>query len=192
MLIVAFAGAALACVAKAAEPPANLARRVAHRESETSEERAHYAYTQSVKLNEMRGGTTALGEYREVREIVFSPSGERAENFVGKPVNNLKNLIMTDEDFADIRNVQPFVMTEDQLWNLDVKYKGEEEMDGLQCWVISVRPKQILSGQRSFDGLLWVKQDDFSVIRSEGQAVPQIHTGKQENLFPRFTTSASR
>ena len=39
-----------------------------------------------------------------------------------------------------------------------------------------------------FDGLLWIKQDDFSVIRSEGIAVPQIVSLKQENLFPRFTT----
>ena len=35
---------------------------------------------------------------------------------------------------------------------------------------------------------LWVKQDDFSVVKSEGQAVPQIVTTKKENLFPRFVT----
>lgn len=184
-LIVALCGNA---VLHAAEPPANLAKRVARRESETAEERSHYAYTQSVRLNEMRGGTAAMGEYREVREVVFSPAGERTERFSQDPVNNLKNLIMTDEDFADIRNIQPFVMTEDQIWNYEVKYKGEEHMDAVDCWVLQVRPRQILSGQRLFDGLLWIKQDDFSVIRSEGQAVPQIRTGKQENLFPRFTT----
>ena len=37
--------------------------------------------------------------------------------------------------------------------------------------------------------MIWVKQDDFSVIRSSGQAVPQIVTTKQENLFPKFTTN---
>ena len=55
-------------------------------------------------------------------------------------------------------------------------------------WVLSVRPRQILAGQRLFEGMLWISQDDFSVVRSEGRAVPQIVTGKQENLFPRFTT----
>jgi hypothetical protein len=39
-----------------------------------------------------------------------------------------------------------------------------------------------------FDGLLWVKKDDYSIVRTEGQAVPQIRSTKQENLFPRFTT----
>lgn len=128
------------------------------------------------------------GEYRETREVVFSPSGERTEQFIGTPLKALKNLIMTDEDFADIRNVQPFVLTEEQLRIYEFQYKGEEAMDGRTCWVLSIRPRQILSGQRLFDGLLWIEQDDFSVIRSEGQAVPQIRTMKQENLFPRFTT----
>jgi hypothetical protein len=37
--------------------------------------------------------------------------------------------------------------------------------------------------------MLWVRQDDFSVMRSEGKAVPEIITAKQENLFPRFVTT---
>ncbi len=36
--------------------------------------------------------------------------------------------------------------------------------------------------------MLWVRQDNFSVVKSEGQAVPQIISAKQENLFPRFVT----
>ena len=182
----------------AADPPANLAKRVAHRESETAAERGQYAYTQSLKLNEMPGGKASLGgEYRELREVVFSPSGDRTDRLIGQPVKNLKNLLLTEEDFEDFRNIQPFVMTEDQLWNYEAKYKGEEKIEGpgfegLLCWVLSIKPRQILSGQRLFEGLLWIDQADFSVVRSEGQAVPQIRTGKQENLFPRFTTVRRR
>jgi len=51
-----------------------------------------------------------------------------------------------------------------------------------------VRPRQILSGQRLFDGMLWIKKDGLAIIRSEGKAVPEIRSMKQENLFPRFTT----
>ena len=61
-------------------------------------------------------------------------------------------------------------------------------MDGVDCFVVQIRPRQILDGQRLFDGLLWVSKNDYSVIRSEGQAVPQIRTLKTENLFPHFTT----
>jgi hypothetical protein len=171
------------------DPPADLARRVAHRESETVEERSQYAYTQSVKLQEIDGHGSQSGEYREVREVIFSPEGDRTERFVGQPSARLKNLMMTPEDFADIRNIQPFVLTEDQLRIYQTEYKGEEPVEGHDCWVLSIRPRQILSGQRLFEGMLWIKEDDFAVVRSEGKAVPQIITSKQENLFPRFTTT---
>jgi hypothetical protein len=172
----------------AKDPPPDLAKRVAHRESETAEERRQYAYTQSVHLQEIDGRGTQTGEYREVREVIFSPTGDRTERFSSQPVSRLRNLLMTPEDFADIRNIQPFILTEDQLRIYQVEYKGEEPVGERDCWVLSIRPRQILSGQRLFDGLLWIGQDDFSVIRSEGKAVPEMITSKQENLFPRFTT----
>ncbi|HUS06717.1 MAG TPA: hypothetical protein VMZ52_10490, partial [Bryobacteraceae bacterium] len=50
--------------------------------------------------------------------------------------------------------------------------------------------RQILQGQRLFDGQFWIDKRDFSILRSEGQAVPQIRSTKpeKENLFPHFTT----
>lgn len=173
----------------AKDPPPNLAKRVAHRETETEAERSHYAYTQSVRLQELDRSGVQTGEYREVREVIFSPAGERTERFSGVPVSHLKNLIMTEEDFADLREVQPLILTEDRLFIYETQYRGEEQVDGRDCWVLSVRPRQILSGQRLFDGVLWVSEEDFSVIRSEGKAVPEIVTTKRENLFPHFTTT---
>lgn len=170
------------------EPPPNLAKLVAHRESESEAERNEYMYRQTVTLDELddRGGTR--GNYREMRDIIFSPKHERSEEMVGKPQVNLKFLILTDEDFRDIRDIQPLVLTEDRLWNYETKFRGEESMDDVDCWVLQVRPRQILEGQRFFDGMIWVDKKEYNIIRMEGQAVPQIRTTKTENLFPRFTT----
>jgi len=175
-------------VAGAEDAPPNLARLVAHRESETEAERNEYMYRQTVTIDELdeRGG--ARGSYREVRDIIFSPQHERTEELVGKPQNGLKFLIMTEEDFGDIRDIQPLVLTEDRLWNYETKFRGEENMDGVDCWVLQVRPRQILAGQRFFDGTIWVDQKEYNIVRMEGRAVPQIRTTKTENLFPRFTT----
>jgi len=170
------------------EPPPNLAKLVAHRESESEAERNEYMYRQTVTLDELddRGGTR--GNYREIRDIIFSPKHERSEEMVGKPQVNLKFLILTDEDFRDIRDIQPLVLTEDRLWNYETKFRGEENMDDVDCWVLQVRPRQILEGQRFFDGMIWVDKKEYNIVRMEGQAVPQIRTTKTENLFPRFTT----
>ena len=132
------------------DPPPDFAKRVAHRETLTAAERLQYAYTQSFRLEEFNPKGGGGGAYSEVREVIFSPSGERTERFKSQPVSHLKNLILTAEDFADIREIQPFVMTEDQLWIYKTEYKGEEEIDGRACWVLSISPRQILAGAAAF------------------------------------------
>ncbi len=107
---------------------------------------------------------------------------------VGKPYATLTRLKLTEEDFRDIREIQPFLLTKDQAFLYETQFRGEENMDGEDCFVVQIRPRQILDGQRLFDGMLWVSKKDYSVIRSEGQAVPEIRTLKTENLFPHFTT----
>ena len=172
----------------AGEAPANLAKLVAHRESETQKERNEYMYRQIVTIQELDDHGSARGEYKEVRDVIFSPVHDRTEELIGKPSNGLKSLKMTDEDFRDIREIQPLAITEEQLWNYDTKFRGDETMDDVDCWVLQVRPRQVLDGQRFFDGMIWVDKKEYNIVHLEGQAVPQIRTMKQENLFPRFTT----
>jgi len=178
----------LAPAVLAQDPPPDLARRVAHMESETQRARDHYTYRQSVTVEELSERGSMVGEYREVRDVIFSPTEERTEQIIGAPLLTLKNLKLTDEDFADIRNIQPFVLVEEMLRIYETKFRGDEKIDDVDCYVLQVRPRQILSGQRLFDGMLWIKKDGLAIIRSEGQAVPQVLSTKQENLFPRFTT----
>ena len=161
---------------------------MAHRETETQAERNEYTYRQVVTLEELDDHGTARGRYRETRDVIFSPQHDRTEQLIGRAENSLKNLILTDEDFADIRNIQPLVLTDDRLWNYETRFRGEETVDGMDCWVLQVRPRQILQGQRLFDGMVWVDKKEYNIVRMEGQAVPEIRTMKSENLFPRFTT----
>jgi hypothetical protein len=170
------------------EPPPNLVRLVAQRETATENERNQYMYRQVVEIEELGKTGTAIGRHREVRDIIFSPQRERTEELVGKPEKGLKNLVLTDEDFRDIRDIQPAVLTEDRLWSYETRFRGEETVEDVDCWVLQVRPRQILEGQRLFDGLIWVEKKGYNLVRLEGQAVPQMRSMKSENLFPRFTT----
>lgn len=176
-----------ACLS-AEEPPANLMKRIAAVETAAQQAQGNYTYRQSVTLEELDKNGGVAGDYREVRDIIFSPAAERTERFVGTPQQRLKHLKLTDEDFRDIREIQPFLLTTDQAFIYESRFRGEETIDGVDCWVVGIRPRQILDKQRLFDGNIWVDKKDFSVIRSEGQAVPQMMTTKSENLFPHFTT----
>ena len=161
---------------------------MAARATETRTALEQYTYRQSVTVVELSPLGAQTGEYREVREVVFSPGGERSEKPAGKPLDRLVRLKLTEEDFRDIREVQPFLFSTDELWAYETRFKGEETVDGVECYVLQVRPRQILAGQRLFDGLLWASKEDYSIVRTEGKAVPDIRSMKDENLFPRFTT----
>ena len=188
-LILAFVLAAPPLRAQAAgDPPSNLPKLVAHRETETHAERNEYMYRQTVTIQELDGRGTPHGEYKEIRDVIFSPTHERTEELVGRPNYGLQLLQMTEEDFRDIREIQPLTLSEEQLWNYDTRFRGDEIMDDVDCWVLQIKPRQILEGQRFFEGMIWVDKKDYNIVRLQGQAVPQIRSMKQENLFPRFTT----
>ena len=183
----------LAAFLAAAEPtPREIARRVAEREAETEKARAQFTYQQSLVLEEFDGRGRKGGLYTEAREVIFSPAGERSERFARPAANHLTMLRLTDEDFADLRDIQPMLLTTENLFHYEVRVRGEEATDGVDCWLLEVKPKRFLDGQRFFQGLLWADKQSYSVIRSEGQAVPPVVKTKkgerEENLFARFTT----
>jgi len=167
-------------------------KQIAARETANEAARSDYTYRQTVLVEDVDDHGLRRGEYREVRDIVFSPKMVRSEEIVEKARNTLKRLKLTDEDFRDIREVQPLLITRETAFLYEAKFKGEEAMDGLDCWVLQVRPRQILDGQRLFDGLIWVDKSGDSIVRLEGQAVPQVRSMKSENLFPHFTTLRER
>jgi hypothetical protein len=128
--------------------------------------------------------------YREVRDVIFSPAGEKTLKLVEPQVDQLKRLRLTEEDFRDIYEVQSLLFIPELLFLYEATTKGEEVMDGIECWVLQVRPRQVFYGQRLFEGLFWIDQRDNSIIRSEGRPVPQLRSkvAGKENLFPAFTT----
>ena len=170
------------------DPPRDLLKRVAEQGSLFEKEREQYTYRQTFHFYEMdrRGGPA--GDYFEVRDVLFSPEADRTEEFVKGPVDRLERIRMTEEDFRDIRDMQPFVLTEDTLWLYSTKYQGEEVVNGRRCFVYRIQPRQLLEGQRMLDGQVWVDQESLQVIQSAGQPVPQLYRTEDSNLFARFLT----
>ena len=131
---------------------------------------------------------TLANEYREVREVIFSPAEGRTEQVTGKPVNRLFRLALTEDDFRDLREIQPLLLTPELAPRYETKFRGEETVDGQECWVLQVKPRQVFRGERYFEGVLWATQSDYSVVRMEGQAVPPVYKDGKESLFPHFMT----
>ena len=174
--------------ARASDPPPHLLKLIAERETQNAIALENYTYRQSATVDEISGQGAVTGEYRDVRDITFSPKRARYEAVIGTPRSTLTHIRLTPVDFDDIRNIQFFLLTNEKLPLYEAKYKGEETINGVRCFVEYIRPRQILSTQRFFEGLIWARESDYGIVQTEGQAVPQIETLLEQNLTPHFTT----
>jgi hypothetical protein len=165
-------------------------RKFAAKEAEFAEARGNYTYRQTVKLEELdAGGNPTGGQWHLVEDVIFSPTdGKRMEKVVYAPVQTLRNILLTPEDEADLRNVQPFVLTTAEIPEYDIRYLGREKIDEVGCYVFAVKPKKLVQGKRYFEGQIWVDDRDLQIVKTYGKGVGVIKKNA-DNQFPKFETS---
>ncbi|MBI1983823.1 MAG: hypothetical protein HYS61_06460 [Acidobacteria bacterium] len=152
------------------------------------EARDNYTFHQINKVQQLDPDGNTVGVFQQEWDILYDDGGGRIERVTYAPPDTLKGLIVTKEDLESMRNVQPFVLTSDELGEYDVKYLGHVKVDEITAYVFSIRPKQLVKGRVYFQGTVWVDDRDLQIVKSEGKTVPEMKTKKGENLFPRFTT----
>jgi hypothetical protein len=163
-------------------------KRFAAKEKEFKEARDQYTYRQDVKVMTL-DGETVDGSYQEVFDVTFDDKGHKVKNVVFAPQPSLTRIQMTSEDFDDIENRLPFVLTSDEVGEYDIMYVGQQKQDELNTYVFDINPKQMEKNKRYFSGRIWVDDHDFQIVETFGKTVPDIKKKKgQENLFPKFTT----
>ena len=158
------------------------------------EAREHYTYRQDIKV-QTRDGDTVTGEYHEVFDVLYDDKGKHMENVVFAPASSLEQggLSLDEGDVQDFRNRLPFVLTTEEVPEYNILYVGQQQEDTLHCYVFDIAPKQIVGKKRYFQGRIWVDDRDFQIVKTYGQAVPEIRDTKKrgnktEHLYPKFTT----
>jgi hypothetical protein len=188
-LIVCCVLASGAAAAIAADlPPSEVIQKFAAKEAEFRKARENYTYRQSVKMEELDpSGSSVQGKWEEVDDITFGPNKKREENVVYAPMVTLRNLTLTPQDLQDLRNVQPFVLTTDELPKYDIQYTGKEKLDEIDCYRFAVHPKTMVKGERYFEGDIWVDDRDLQIVKTFGKGVG-VQKKSDDNQFPRFET----
>ena len=159
----------------------------AAKEKVFKEARNNYTYHQINKVDDLDADGNVRGSFLQEWDILYDDSGRRIERVTHAPPDTLKGVQITKEDLDSMRNIQPFVLTSDELLEYDVKYLGHVKVDEITAYVFSIRPKEIKKGRLYFQGTVWVDDRDLQIVKSEGKSVPEVKKGK-ENLFPRFIT----
>jgi hypothetical protein len=168
-------------------PPEEIIRKFAAKEAEFAKARENYTYRQSVKIQELTPSGSPEGKYEIISDIIFAGDGKRTEKVVRAPMSTLSKLLLTPQDEQDLRNVQPFVLTTNEISKYDIRYLGRQKVDDVPCYQFSVKPKKMEKGLRYFEGEIWVDDRDLQIVKTYGKGVGVL--GKHEdNQFPRFET----
>src|SRR5204863_113959 len=103
-------------------PTDEIIRKFAEREKEFKTARANYVYRQDNSVQTLNANDRVTGEWRQVWDITFDPSGKRLERVTLAPPNTLTSISLSPEDLQDMREIQPFVLTSDDVGKYSVKY----------------------------------------------------------------------
>lgn len=163
-------------------------QKFAAHEADFSKARENYVYRQTVRIQELDDSNNTTGKWEYVSDIVFASDGKRSEHVVRAPVPNLHQLILTPEDMEDLKSVQPFVLTTDQLPKYLIRYLGRQKVDEIGTYVFAVKPVKYEGKQRYFQGEVWVDDRDLQIVKSYGRGVGSANKGGNGQQFPKFET----
>jgi hypothetical protein len=169
--------------------PDQIVKEFAAKESEFQQALNHYTYRRTAKVQTVDDDTNKVdGEYYEVDDVIFDPSGTRMEKVVFAPENTLSRVMMTPSDLQDIQRGYPFVLTAEEIGQYDVKYVGRQKVDEVDCYVFDVSPKVIEKKKRYLQGRIWVDKTDLQIVVTNGRMVPDDTRKGSEDLHPPFMT----
>ncbi len=172
-----------------ATPPEEIIKKFAAKESEFQEALNHYTYRREARVQTVDDDTNKVdGEWYQVDDVTFDPTGRRMEKTVFAPESSLERVMMSPSDLQDIQKGYPFVLTMEAIAQYDVKYVGKQQVDEVKCYVFDVAPKQIEKNKRYFLGRIWVDATDLQIVVTNGRMVPDDTRKGKEDLHPPFMT----
>ncbi len=166
----------------------DIIQKFAAHEAEFAKAREAYTYRQTARIQELDDSGNTTGRWEIVSDIIFASDGRRSEHVVRSPVSTLHELILTPEDLEDLKSVQPFVLTTDQLPKYLIRYLGRQKVDEIGCYVFAVKPKKYEGKERYFQGEVWVDDRDLQIVKSYGRGVGTANKGGNGQQFPKFET----
>lgn len=168
--------------------PEEIIKQFAAKESEFQDALNHYTYRRYARVQTLDDENKVDGEWYEVDDVIFDPTGRRTEKVVYAPGNTLQRVMMSPSDLQDISHGYPFVLTTEQITQYNVSYVGRQKVDEVDCYVFSVSPKVIEKNKRYFDGRIWVDASDLQIVVTNGRMVPDDTRKNSEDLHPPFMT----
>ncbi len=107
---------------------------------------------------------------------------------VGQPSSTLKVTHFSLEDVRQIASVPLFPLTSDQVASYNFLYAGQQKLDQINTYAFQVKPKAFDRNKRFFEGVIWVDDQDFAIVKSYGKFVSEYGGNGLSLPFTMFET----
>jgi hypothetical protein len=168
--------------------PEEIIRQFAAKESEFQRALSHYTWRRIARVQTIDDDDKVDGEYYQVDDIIFDPTGKRIEKVVFAPQSTLQRVQMSPADMQEIQRGYLFVLTTEEIGQYNVKYVGRQKVDEVDCYVFDVAPKIIENKHRYMDGRIWVDTIGLQIVVTNGRMVPYDTHKHSKELHPPLMT----
>src|SRR5580704_16926891 len=166
-------------------PEQEIIQKLAANEDVMKQKYETYDFTQTIRIEEM---ANPGGKFTVTGEVYTRPDGQRYMRVAKQPESDLKVEHFSLEDARTIASLPLFSLTSKEIGNYNFKYAGQEKLDQLNTYIFQVKPKLLSRKQRYFEGVIWVDDRDFAIVKSYGKFVGEL-TGNGTSLpFTMFET----
>lgn len=166
-------------------PEQEIIQKFAANEDAMKKAYANYDFSQTIRIEELSdpGGKLTL-----TGETYVKADGQRYWRTT-KPMNSdLTSIYLTLDDVHAIASLPEFVLTTDEIGDYSFLYAGQDKLDELNTYVFQVKPKQLSRTRRFFDGVIWVDDHDFAIVKTYGKFVGEIAGTGTDMPFSMFET----
>jgi hypothetical protein len=144
-----------------------------------------YDFTQSIRLDEL---TDPGGRFSVTGEVYTKADGQRYLRVTKPAESSLKLMHFSLEDVRVIASMPEFPLTSEEIGNYNFKYAGQEKLDQLNTYIFQVKPKTLSRKKRFFEGVIWIDDHDFAIVKSYGKFVSELEGNGTALPFTMFET----
>lgn len=144
-----------------------------------------YSFQESIHLDELTepGGKFSVTGYMYIR-----PDGQRYMRVEKPPESTLKLMHFSLEDVRALSTMPLFPLTSDEITNYTFLYAGQEKLDQLNTYIFQVKPKILNRKKRFFEGVIWIDDAEFTIVKSYGKFVSELEGNGTSLPFTMFET----
>ena len=144
-----------------------------------------YDFTQSIRLDEL---SDPGGKFSVTGEVYTKADGLRYMRVTKPAESSLKLVHFSLEDVRVIASMPEFPLTTEEIENYNFKYAGQEKLDQLNTYIFQVKPKMLSRKKRYFEGVIWIDDHDFAIVKSYGKFVSELEGNGTALPFTMFET----